>query len=67
MPIDARERATLMAIANRIEHQAECLEGYAVSHGFEAKPVPSVFHSQATHFRDLARELQEVIAAGAGA
>lgn len=56
----ASEQAALLAIANNIEHQADCLEGYAKTHGFEAKPVPSVFHSQATHFRDQAEKLREL-------
>lgn len=45
-------------IADRIDHQADCLDAYAEAHGFEAKPVPSVFHLQAVHFRDLAKELR---------
>lgn len=63
MTLSQKERATLMAIANKIQRQAECLEGFAEQAGFEAKPVPSVFHSQAMHFRDYAKELQEVIGA----
>lgn len=61
MTTDQRERQTILQIANKIEHQAECLEGYAENHGFEAKPVPSVFHLQASHFRQYAHEIQEVL------
>lgn len=49
-------------IADKIERQAECLEGYAEQSGHHAKPVPSVFHSQATHFRDYANELRAALA-----
>lgn len=52
------ERAMKLAdIADRIRRQAVCLEGYAVQAGHAAKPVPSVFHLQASHFADLADEL----------
>lgn len=47
-------------IADRINRQAECLDGYAVSEGYE---MPSVFHSQAMHFRDLADELRQALTA----
>jgi hypothetical protein len=47
-------------IADRIDQQADCLEAYARDHGFTDKPVPSVFHLQASHFRDLAKELRDV-------
>jgi hypothetical protein len=59
----ASERAAILVIANSIEHQADCLVGYAKSLGFVAKPVPSVFHSQATHFKDQANTLRELIGA----
>jgi hypothetical protein len=63
MTIEEREKRTILTIADKIEHQAECLEGYAGSHGFEAKPVPSVFHLQASHFRTYADEIREVLGA----
>lgn len=50
---------TIRRLAQKLNAQATCLEGYAESHGFESKPVPSVFHSQASHFRDIAREMLE--------
>ena len=61
MTIDHRERVTLLSIANKIERQADCLDKYAEDHGHEAKPVPSVFHLQSSHFRDYAREIREMI------
>jgi hypothetical protein len=64
MTVEEREKRTILAIANKIEHQAECLEGYAKDAGFEEKPVPSVFHLQASHFRTYANELREVVGAG---
>jgi len=54
-PEELREAAS---IADRIEAQATCLEGYAESSGHAGKRVPSVFHLQAMHFRDLAAELR---------
>lgn len=53
-------------IIEKIERQAECLEGYAVQAGHEAKPVPSVFHSQASHFRTYAGELRALLASLTG-
>ena len=50
----------LASIADRIDRQAECLEKYAERRGFEAKPIPSEFHWEATHFRDLASELRKL-------
>ncbi len=50
-------RRQVAEIASKIERQAECLEGYAEQSGHHAKPVPSVFHSQASHFRTYAGEL----------
>jgi hypothetical protein len=47
----------LRDIADRIKRQADCLDRYAEQSGFKAEPVPSVFHFQASHFRDLAKEL----------
>mgnify|MGYP007100222096 CR=1 FL=1 len=44
-------------ISNRIKQQANCLEQYAEQNGFLEKPIPSVFHIQASHFRDLGNEL----------
>lgn len=61
MTVAERERRTLLTIADKIEHQADCLEGYAKDNGFEATPVPSVFHIQAAHFRQYATELREVL------
>lgn len=49
----------LLSIVAKIERQADCLEGYAEQSGFEAKPIPSAFHWQATHFRDYAKELRD--------
>lgn len=49
-----------LEIANEVERQADCLEGYAEHAGHPAKPVPSVFHLQAGHFRAMASELQEI-------
>lgn len=51
-------RQALERIADKIERQATCLEGYAEQAGHEAKPVPSVFHFQAMHFRDYAAEIR---------
>jgi hypothetical protein len=48
-------------IIDKIDVQAECLEHYAEQSGYSAKPVPSVFHFQATHFRDIAKELRDAI------
>jgi hypothetical protein len=55
------EDGLIARIADRITRQAECLEGYAEKAGHAAKPVPSVFHSQAMHFRDLADELRAAL------
>jgi hypothetical protein len=54
-------RRIMTETADKIERQATCLEGYAENHGFEAKPVPSVFHLQASHFRTYAEELREAL------
>ena len=51
----------LHSIANLIVRQAACLEAYAEQSGHPAKPIPSVFHSQATHFRDLADALRDTL------
>lgn len=51
----------ILSLCDLIDQQAKCLEGYAESHGFEAKPVPSVFHFQAGHFRDLARDIRREV------
>lgn len=51
----------ILAIIDKIERQADCLDGYAEQHGFEAKPVPSVFHLQSSHFRTYAAELREAV------
>lgn len=55
-------RRVTAVIADKIECQATCLEGYAKDHGFEAEPIPSVFHLQAAHFRTYANELREAMA-----
>jgi hypothetical protein len=49
----------LLAIADRIKRQADCLDGFAEQSGYHERPVPSVFHLQSSHFRDLAIELAE--------
>jgi len=61
MTSEDREKRTILTIADKIERQAECLEGYAKQAGFEEKPVPSVFHLQAGHFRTYADEIREVL------
>jgi hypothetical protein len=48
-------------IARKILTQADCLQRYAEQAGHEATPVPSVFHFQASHFRDYARELLALV------
>lgn len=53
--------AELQELADKIERQAESLEHYAEQDGFAAKPVPSVFHLQAGHFRDYAEELRQCL------
>jgi hypothetical protein len=53
-----RQTEGLVAIADKIERQAECLKTYAEGAGFE---VRSVFHSQAIHFRDYANELRAAL------
>jgi len=47
----------IAGIADRLLRQADCLDRYAEQSGFPEKPVPSVFHLQSSHFRDLAKEL----------
>lgn len=49
------------AIVAKIYAQSDCLEKYAESHGFAGKPVPSVFHLQAAHFRAYANELEAAL------
>jgi hypothetical protein len=53
-----REAQALADIARRIEIQADCLDHYAVQSGHPVGPLPSVFHLQSGHFRELARELR---------
>lgn len=52
-PVEQR----LADIAQRILRQADCLDHYAEQSGFNCEPLPSVFHLQSRHFRDLAKEL----------
>lgn len=47
----------LILIANKISDQAKCLIHYAEQNGETAKPIPSVYHSQARNFEYLAEEL----------
>lgn len=47
---------TIRRLAQKLTIQANCLESYAEDHGFTR---PSVFHLQAIHFRDIAKELLE--------
>ncbi len=59
---DARLKALQAAIAqaaDKLERQADCLCAYAEQNGEKAKPIPSVYHLQAVHFRDIAKELRE--------
>ena len=56
-------REEMQGIIKRIRVQATCLEGYAEQNGFSGKAPASVFHWQATHFRDLADELDRALAA----
>ena len=51
------EQGEIAGIADRLLRQADCLDRYAEQSGFPEKPVPSVFHLQSSHFRDLAKEL----------
>ena len=48
-------------ILRRMEVQAECLEAYAEMEGYNGVAPASVFHWQATHFRDLIQELKEAL------
>lgn len=57
----AMDREAVIDIIGRIRKQADCLEGYAESHGFSGKAPASVFHWQATHFRDLAAEMERAL------
>jgi len=57
----AMDREAVDDIIGRIRTQADCLEGYAESHGFSGKAPASVFHWQATHFRDLAAEMERAL------
>jgi hypothetical protein len=57
----AMDREAVDDIIVRIRKQADCLENYAESHGFSGKAPASVFHWQATHFRDLAAEMDRAL------
>jgi len=59
---DGRKVERVASIIDRIDVQAKCLEGYAEQSGFSGKAPASVFHWQATHFRDLAAELRAALA-----
>lgn len=54
------ELADLVRLVDKIVLQAKCLEGYAEQDGYKATP-PSVYHWQATHFRDIAAEIRTVL------
>jgi hypothetical protein len=58
-----RLRTQLTTFVGKVLNQSECLEKYAEMAGFEARPVPSVFHFQASHFRDFANEAASAIEA----
>lgn len=58
---EAEAVARVLEIADEIERQADCLEGYAEKSGHTAKPVPSVFHLQAAHFRAMASEIHDTL------
>lgn len=60
-PAPAFPRDKLADIADRIERQATYLEGYAEQAGHSGKAPASVYHWQATHFRDLAKELAALL------
>ncbi len=57
-------REALSGLIDKIDVQAKCLEGYAESSGFSGKAPASVFHWQATHFRDLAAEMRAALTEG---
>lgn len=63
MTFSQTERATLMAIANRIESQADSLESTVQKTGI--LDLESVFRNDVWTLRGLARELQEVIGGNA--
>jgi len=48
-------------IIERMRKQADVLEEYAEQEGYSGRAPASVFHWQATHFRDLIEELEEEI------
>lgn len=53
----------LHKIIDKIDQQAKCLEGYAEQDGHSGKAPASVYHWQATHFRDIGAELRKAVAA----
>ena len=60
-PPDAR--AVVEACA-KIDQQADCLDHYAEMSGFKKEPLPSVFHLQSSHFRDIANDLRAALQSG---
>jgi hypothetical protein len=61
-----RLREALEKLALKNDQQAACLEHYAEQQGQTAKPVPSVYHLQAMHFRDIATEARTAQDGGEG-
>ena len=61
-PPDAR---AVVEAADKIDQQADCLDHYAEMSGFKKGPLPSVFHLQSSHFRDIAKELRAALQSGA--
>lgn len=53
--------AALEGFVEAVKKQADCLEGYAEQDGHSGKPPASVYHWQATHFRDAAVAAEKTI------
>ena len=51
-------------IIDKIDKQADCLEKYAEQDGHSGKAPASVYHWQATHFRDIADEIRRALGIG---
>lgn len=51
----------LQALIARIDQQADSLEKYAEDEGYSGKAPASVFHWQATHFRDIAEDMRRAL------
>lgn len=56
-----RLRDIIASLCQRVEVQADCLIRYAEQNGEKAKPLPSVYHIQASHFCDFAREARAAL------